>query len=164
MAAGDNEKIFRKLVSDKFGEGLFSGKRNYSLKLDDQEKVSISVDESISFPDGGELLIEIDSGNAAKIIVGQYFLLNGLYDKAREDAAFVVIHFHTDKGRDFNPARTMNNLKAAQSLSESETWIKYNALHINDVRKLVEESADFASWCAAISPNKAIQPTVNLPR
>lgn len=155
MAAGNNEKLFRKLVSDKFGENLFSGKQRYSITLDDEEKVSVSVDESICLPDGSEILIEIDSGNAAKIIVGQYFLLNGLYKKDRDKAFFVVIHCHTDKGRDYNPQRTMNNLKAAQALSGSECWISYNALHLNDVRSLVEQSEDFASWCAAISPNKA---------
>lgn len=156
MAAGDNEKLFRKIVCNKFGENLFYGKKSYSLNLDDKEKVSISVDESICLPDGSEILIEIDSGNAAKTIVGQYFLLNGLYKKDRNKATFVVIHCHTDKGRDYNPQRTMNNLKAAQSLSASESWINCNALHLNDIYRLVEESDDFASWCAAISPNKGV--------
>lgn len=154
MVAGDNEKIFRKIVSDKFGENLFSGKKNYFLVLDDGEKVSVSTDESVCFPDGSEILIEIDSGNAAKVIVGQYVLLNGLYKKDRNKAAFVVVHCNRDKGKDYNPQRTLKNLKAVQVLSGSDEWINYNALHINDVRKLVAESADFADWCAAISPNK----------
>ena len=155
MAAGDNEKIFRNLLIEKFGENLFSGKKRYALKLNDKEKVSISVDESILLADGREILIEIDSGNAAKIIVGQYILLNGLYNKDREKASFVVIHFHTDKGRDYNPLRTMNSLKAAQTLTASNDWIACNALHINSLRKLVDSSSDFTTLCSAILPKNA---------
>lgn len=163
MAAADNEKAFRELVCHKFGQNVFSGKRNYSLRFSGSEKVSISVDESILLPNGKELLIEIDSGNAAKILAGQYALLNGLYDGDRSNAAFIVIHYHTDNGRDYNPQRTTKNLRAIQHFSEDSEWIEYNALHINQVRTILENSNTLNEFCSAISPNQSRQRTATPP-
>ena len=70
MPAGGNEKKFKDFVVSKFGNSALGGKRTYSSVFDGyEEKVSISVDQSI-FLDGTSILIEIDSGNYAKLLVG----------------------------------------------------------------------------------------------
>jgi len=64
MPAGDNEKLFKELITRKFGENCLHGKRSFELKLDGYQKETISVDESILI-NGKTILIEIDSGNMA---------------------------------------------------------------------------------------------------
>lgn len=155
MAAGDNEKNFLNLLEDKFGEGCLSGKRRYTLNLEGFEQVEISVDQSLILDDDRTLLIEIDSGNMAKLIVGQYALLNGMNDDCREKTAFVVVHYYTDSktNRDYAPQRTLKNINAIQHFSSGENWLKYNAIHIKEFRTLVASSNSIVELADKVWPN-----------
>lgn len=70
--SGYNEQRFRDIFSKKSPETQLLGKRRYKAN-----GVEISVDESFEYADC-EILVEIDSGNMAKLLVGQYMLLNNL--------------------------------------------------------------------------------------
>lgn len=155
MPAGDNEKEFLDLVEGKFGKGCLSGKCRYTLDLDGFDQVEISVDQSLKLQDGRRLLIEIDSGNMAKLIAGQYALLNGMNEDCRDKTAFLVIHYYTDSktGRDYAPQRTLKNINAIQHFSTNESWLKYNAIHINQFRALVNQSGSLAELADKVWPN-----------
>lgn len=100
--AGTNEKKFRELFSSVFGEDILKGGETFKSSLAD---VSISVDETIQIG-GKKILFEIDSGNYAKLLVGQYVLLNQIIDDF-EEVLFVIIHYY----KDYNEERTQKNLK-----------------------------------------------------
>lgn len=88
----------------KYGKGILEQK----IFLGKREDVNISVDNSISY-NKRKVLIEIDSGNVAKLLVGQYFLLNQLIkNEEKEDIEyiFLVIHYY----KDYDPKRTEKNL------------------------------------------------------
>lgn len=101
--AASNEKVFKKYFEAKFGQNILGGKVSYSSN---DKSVRISVDESISIA-GKKILIEVDSGNMAKLLVGQYVLLNELTCRDITGIIFVTIHFYDS----YNPERTTNNLK-----------------------------------------------------
>ena len=161
MPAGDNEKDFIGLLEGKFGKGCLSGKRRYTLSLDGFDQVEISVDQSLDLEDGRRLLIEIDSGNMAKLIAGQYALLNGMNGDCRDKTSFLVVHYYTDNktGRDYTPQRTLKNINAIQHFSNNESWLKYNAIHIRQFRELVHQSTNLAELADKVWPNKARQGT-----
>lgn len=156
MPAGNNEKDFLDLLESKFGEGCLSGRLRYTLNLDGFEQVEISVDQSMDLEDGRRLLIEIDSGNMAKLIAGQYALLNGMNKDCRDKTSFLVIHYYTDSktGRDYTPQRTLKNINAIQHFSNNESWLKYNAIHINQFRELVREATSLADLADKILHGK----------
>ena len=100
------------------------------------DTVETSVD--LSFTDketGTKYYIEVDSYNMAKVVLGQYILLNQTKLKM-ENCVFVVIHFY--KG--YNPARTKAYLKFAQ--------VKYgcticaSVFHVDAMRK-IKNQKDF---------------------
>ncbi len=158
-AAGDNEKNFLSLVEGKFGEGCLSGKKRYTLDLDGFERAEISVDQSLSLDDGRTLLIEIDSGNTAKLIAGQYVLLNGMNEDSRQNTVFLVVHYYTDSetGKDYTPQRTLKNINAIQHFSEGGGWLKYNAIHIKEFRDLIDESDTLTDLVEGVWPNISSQ-------
>lgn len=88
--AGNNEKLFKDYFESQYGTGILQGKCSYT-----KGDVYISVDNSIEYKDK-RVLIEIDSGNEAKLLVGQYTLLNVLCEEEKE-LLFVVIHYYKDK-------------------------------------------------------------------
>lgn len=110
MPAGDNERLFKGLIRERFGE-ILQGKQTW--RNPPPNTVSISVDETIETTDY-RLLIEIDSGNYAKLLVGQYMLINALNGDGinhRKDI-FVVVHYNGVNGiSPFNPERTRMNLR-----------------------------------------------------
>ena len=71
-AAGDNERVFEALFEERAPETPLMGKRRYV-----RGNVEISVDQSFTH-NGTTYLVEVDSGNMAKLLVGQYLLLNCL--------------------------------------------------------------------------------------
>ncbi len=156
MPAGDNEKDFKSLLERKFGKGCLSGKRRYTLNLDGFEQVEISVDQSLSLEDGRTLLVEIDSGNMAKLIAGQYALLNGMSEECRDKTSFLVVHYYTDNKtcRDYTPHRTLKNINAIQHFSNNDGWLKYNAIHIKQFRELVDQANDLADLVSKVWPNR----------
>jgi hypothetical protein len=133
--ACDNEKQFRLLFSDKFGNSSLSGKRTYKKIISGHsQSVQTSVDESIQLDDGRHVLLEIDSGNMAKLLAGQYALLNGLYTGDRKNTLFFVIHFYRDSsGRLYSPSRTLKNLNAIQSFDPTAVWLPYGADTIDNI-------------------------------
>lgn len=159
MPAGNNEKDFIGLLEGKFGTGCLSGKRRYTLNLDGFDQVEISVDQSLDLEDGRRLLIEIDSGNMAKLIAGQYALLNGMNEDCRDKTSFLIVHYYTDnKTRvDYAPQRTLKNINAIQHFSNNKRWLKYNAIHIKQFRELVHHSTNLAELADKVWPNKSRQ-------
>jgi hypothetical protein len=156
MAAGDNEKNFLDLLEAKFGKKCLSGKRRYTLNLEGFEQVEISVDQSLVIEDGRTLLIEIDSGNMAKLIAGQYALLNGMNVDCRDNTAFLVVHYYTNNktGKDYIPQRTLKNINAIQYFSNGKNWLKYNAFHIKQFRELVRNSKTTTELADKVWPNE----------
>ena len=158
MPAGDNEKLFKELITSKFGNDCLRGKENFKLELDGYQKVSISVDESMSIGDE-TILIEIDSGNMAKLIAGQYALLNvnGMYTGQKANTLFLVIHYYRDKKTDkvYSPERTLANLNAIQHFNSDDTWIPFNAFNIEGFETILHESLTLDDLKNKIWPNNA---------
>ncbi|MCA0894028.1 hypothetical protein [Microbulbifer agarilyticus] len=119
--AGNNEKQFIQLFDSKVGKGILNGKRSFK-----KTNVSISVDNSLH-NGNSEILIEIDSGNMAKLLVGQYVLLNQLYTGLARNAHFLVVHTYNG----YNVQRTLNNLALVKKLHKYD--LSYSAMHINDM-------------------------------
>lgn len=140
--AGTNEKIFASFFNAKYGEGILKGKCVYK---DDDENVSISVDNSIDF-ENKKVLIEIDSGNEAKLIAGQYTLLNLLCNDDK-DILFVIVHYYKDKKIDkpYNPERTISNLKLINKKVYENKGIKFRVFNKDGFEKLCKETKNFES-------------------
>ncbi|WP_459195686.1 hypothetical protein [Wukongibacter baidiensis] len=138
--AGKNEKNFEDFFSKKYGETLLKGKCVYRSN---DNSVSISVDNCIDFGDK-KILIEIDSGNMAKLLVGQYILLNELCNESKE-VLFTVIHYY----KAYNSQRTINNLSFVNKKVYHNKGIKFRVFNLNEfksfckanstIEKLVEE-------------------------
>ncbi|MDN4053694.1 hypothetical protein QPK32_11450 [Massilia sp. YIM B02763] len=163
--AGDNEADFRRTFIEKFGGASLDGKRRYHLRFPGHEPVSTSVDETILLPDGRLILVEIDSGNMAKLLAGQYALLNGLCREDRQRTLFLVVHYYIDKKNNNKPYtahRTIKNLHAIQSFAPKTDWLPYNAINIEDMRGVIAASRDIADFAVRIWPS-AMDPTVAAP-
>lgn len=153
MPAGDNEKKLRSLVTERFGIKALNGKRSYASFIDGHDdKVYISVDDSILLPDGSTILIEVDSGNYAKLIAGQYALVNGLFDGAREKTMFLVIHFYKSSKdeKEYSSGRTIKNLNAIQKFNPEAVWLPYAALTFSEFSEIVSISNSVEELCAAL--------------
>jgi hypothetical protein len=118
--AADNEKKFISLIDSKFNNVLM-GKKTFKNKI---AGVKISVDNSILYKDK-TLLIEIDSGNMAKLLVGQYCLLSQMIDSSKYH--FIVIHFY----KDYNTERTKKNLDYISK--KLNLHLPYSIFHINEI-------------------------------
>ena len=151
MSAGSNERLFRELIIQKFGNNCLSGKKRFSIGLDDFPKVSISVDESIEKNDK-TILIEIDSGNMAKLIAGQYALLNGMYGGDRTKTLFLVIHYYQDGKTHalYNRDRTLKNLNAIRHFNPKANWISFNAYNIEEFQEILDNSNSLESLITEI--------------
>lgn len=98
--AGKNERLFE--ATFPFPKDL---KGKLIFKSQDYD-VQISVDNHLELPEQNlTVLFEIDSANAAKLIVGQYVLLNELLTDP-EKYILVILHYY--KG--YNIERTVHNL------------------------------------------------------
>ena len=128
--AGANEAKFIRLFESKVGKGVLKGKCSYQ-----QSNVSISVDNSL-IHNNRLILIEIDSGNMAKLLVGQYTLLNHLYTGIPDNAHFLVVHTY----KNYNVERTLNNL--ALVAGRNKFRIPFSAMHITDLEAWVGGSLD----------------------
>lgn len=107
--AGENEISFKsRMGHDESNNDNIREKLVFGVK----QEANISVDGH--FVHNNKLyLVEIDSGNEAKLLAGQYSLLNLLYDEnpyndfSKENCVFLVIHYF----KDYNPERTQKTLK-----------------------------------------------------
>lgn len=155
MSAGDNERKFKELVVNKFGSNALGGKRSYSSVFDGYvEQVSISVDETIFLQNGTSILIEVDSGNYAKLLVGQYALLNGMYSGNHDGTLFLVVHCYksTVKGevKEYSPVRTMKNLNAIQKLNPQMVWMPHAAITLSQFESIVSMSDSVEELSASL--------------
>jgi hypothetical protein len=155
MPAGDNEKLFCALMVEKYGDQCLSGKRRYTLSLNGFPEANISVDESIHL-ENKRVLIEVDSGNMAKLLAGQYALLNGMYNGKKENTLFLVVHYYRDpKSRVlYSRDRTLKNLNAIQHFNSEADWMPFNALNIEEFEELVRNSESLEELVASVWPNK----------
>jgi hypothetical protein len=121
--AGENERRFERLFRESAPTTPLLGKRRYV-----RGEVEISVDQSFSY-DGVEYLVEIDSANMAKLLTGQYVLLNQLYTGDKEKAFFLLVHTY----RAYNPKRSTNNLALINNELYGGKGIAFGALHIDEL-------------------------------
>ena len=123
--AGSKEEAVFSLLSAKVSGIVLSGKRRFQT-----ENVEISTDES--FTDNGvNYLVEVDSGNMAKVLVGQYVLINALTDADKEKPFFLVVHTY----KNYNPQRTLSNLAFANQQLFANKGIPYGAIHLSTLEQ-----------------------------
>jgi hypothetical protein len=138
IKAGTREKQFIDLC-DSLDDRLLSGK----MSFENTERVYVSVDNTIVF-DNEIILIEIDASNQAKLVSGQYTLLNLLQDKPSrrykdivkgKTLVFFVIHCYgsSEKNNKYNPERSKNNFKLINQLAFNNNGLKFGSIHIEDL-------------------------------
>jgi len=121
--AGTNERRFETLFKQKATGVCLLGKRRFV-----DGDVEISVDQSVEY-EGTEYLIEIDSANMAKLLVGQYVLLNQLHKDRKKPTSFLVVHTY----KNYNPKRTIQNLQLVNQQLYAGRGIAFGALHIDSL-------------------------------
>lgn len=162
MPAGDNERLLRTLLKNKFGDNPLNGKRSFASVVNGHnEKVYISVDDTIRFSNGREILIEVDSGNYAKLLAGQYALINGLFNGEREKTLFLVIHFYKSSKtqKEYTTSRTLKNLNAIQSFNLNANWLPYAAINFSEFSEIVSMSQSIEELCSALWAMSSTTPT-----
>jgi len=123
VTAGTNERIVKALI-ERTPDAKLLGKRRFSAG-----DVEISVDESLEYR-GIEYLIEVDSGNMAKLLVGQYVLLNQLHTSQVMRPFFLVVHTY----KNYNPRRTLHNLGLVNRQLYGGKGIDFGAIHFTELR------------------------------
>lgn len=146
MAAGGNEKKFEEYFQQKYIRKL-NGKQRY---YDNITRTEISVDNSIT-SENHNILIEIDSGNEAKLIVGQYVLLNQLYLEKNKDTLFLVIHYHIQNKnkpseRPYNAERTIKNLIFINKSIYNNKGLKFCVFNEKDFKSFCEKYSKYTSF------------------
>jgi hypothetical protein len=124
--ARDNEKIFSQNFSEKVGNVNLLDGRAFSKKDHKNRKLSSSVDHHFQL-DGREILIEIDSYNMAKVVVGQYLLINILSSEKLNNPLFLVIHTY----KDYKPERTIKYLEYVNTALLKETGMPFGVIHMD---------------------------------
>jgi len=120
-AAGENKRRFERLFQQYAPNTPLLGKQRYA-----RGEVEISVDQSFRHDDI-EYLVEIDSANMAKLLTGQYVLLNQLYPRNKTGAFFLIVHTY----RAYNPGRSTNNLTLINNELYRGRGIAFGAVHID---------------------------------
>lgn len=118
--AGDNERRFETLFNLKSDGVALIGKQRF-----ESNEVEISVDQSFEY-EGIDYLVEVDSGNMAKLLVGQYVLLNQLRN-TNKPAFFLIVHTY----KKYNPVRTIRNLRMVNNGLLGGKGIPFGAVHID---------------------------------
>lgn len=121
--AGQNERRFERLFREYASDTELLGKKRYV-----RGEVEISVDQSFIHKNT-EYLVEVDSANMAKLLAGQYVLLNQLYQGDKTRAFFLLIHTY----RAYNPRRSTNNLALINNELYGGSGIAFGALHIDSI-------------------------------
>ena len=136
--AGSREKQFIDLCG-KLDAKLLCGK----ISFEDSNKVYVSVDNSI-FLNDAIILIEIDASNQAKLVSGQYTLLNLLKENPSKkyenlvkgkELIFFVIHCYgkSENRSKYNPERSKKNFKLIKESAFKGKGLKYGSTHIDDL-------------------------------
>jgi hypothetical protein len=124
VPAGTNEGRFRDWMQ-RLPDVQLRGKRRFT-----SDGVAISVDESLEH-EGRNYLIEIDSGNMAKLLVGQYVLLNQLHPLSDKPPFFLVVHTY----KDYKPRRTIKNLCLVNQQLYGGNGIEFGAVHFDRLER-----------------------------
>lgn len=94
--------------------------------------IHISVDFQLT-EDNDKHLIEVDSGNMAKLLVGQYTLLNLIMNpKERMASDFWVVHFY----KNYNCHRTIKNLEFVRNKLPIQDPLSFNVVHWNHIKHM----------------------------
>jgi hypothetical protein len=112
------------LLTEKVRDIALAGKRRFV-----GVNVEISTDESFA-RDGTTYLVEVDSGNMAKLLVGQYVLLNALHDQGKEPSFFLVVHTY----RGYNVRRTLDNLEFVNRRLFSGNGVPFGMIHLDELK------------------------------
>lgn len=138
--AGEKELEFHHLISD-IDPLLLKGKLEFGTPND----VFVSVDNSIEFDDT-IFLIEIDASNMAKLVAGQYTLLNLLSNsqsvkskkivncQSSKQLVFLVVHYYGTGKNKYNPERSMKNFRLIKSQVFESDAINFASVHIEDLK------------------------------
>ena len=125
MSTCDNENKFKDRMNGHI-------KKKLSFKCGN--KTYISVDGHFEY-NNKLYLLEIDSGNEAKLLAGQYVLINALWKDIClngktyniKQCVFLVVHYY----KDYNPNRTINVLSKLKE--EFKLSLEFKACHENQV-------------------------------
>jgi len=108
-------------------------------KITVNKHIGTSID--FSFKDEEkEYLIEVDSYNMAKCVVGQYILLH-CAPEIKNSSVFVIVHFH----KDYRKHRTINHLNFIKSKFNISIpfvvfeWTELNNAKIADTKSFINE-------------------------
>jgi hypothetical protein len=137
---GSNESSFREYIKNETKANLEDG---IKLSIKNNKDNSISTSYDFSFVHKNiKYLIEVDSYNMSKCLLGQYVLLNNTLPKIDStNTIFVVVHFY----KDFNASRTINHLNFA--MKNLNCKIPFVAFHFKDLKKAsIKSVADFAKF------------------
>lgn len=136
--AGTREKQFQKLIG-QVDPGILKGKMDFGHN----SKVYLSVDISIEFEDK-IFLIEIDASNMAKLVAGQFTLLNLLKDEQNKNSlnridcscekelVFLVVHCYGKGKNAYKPQRSLKNFKF---ITEScfPDGLRFGSVHMDEL-------------------------------
>ena len=87
---------------------------------------------------GVNYLIEIDSGNMAKLLVGQYVLLNELHKSRTGKEFFLIVHFY----KNYNVQRTLKNLKMINSKLFNNNGINFGSIQCDVIKNNIKNFND----------------------
>lgn len=136
--AGAREKQFQQLIA-QVDPGLLKGKIDFG----NSSEVYVSVDESIEFEDK-IFLIEIDASNMAKLVAGQFTLLNLLKDKQstkskeridcskEKELVFIVVHCYGKDKQAYNPYRSLKNFRFISDKCFPR-GMRFGSLHLKEL-------------------------------
>ena len=137
MCKHQNEQTLKNLLGSSLGQMVSFGKKN-------EDSLYISVDFTYCSDNGTLYLIEVESDNKAKIDVGEYVLLNLLFDqpnenngskeilsnKTIEQCCFLVIVCHANN----TPERVCKVLAAVRQ--KYSLKLDYKAIKLSDIKDL----------------------------
>jgi hypothetical protein len=136
-AAKDNEKIFLELFNEKVRGAMLSEQKTFAIKDEKKRKLSSSVDYYFEH-NNRQILVEIDSYNMAKVLVGQYLLLNQFRDEALTNPLFLVVHTY----KNYEPERTIKYLEHVKDKVLQGKGMPFGVIHINTFKSWAGGDAD----------------------
>ena len=138
VKAGTREKQFQNLIA-KVDPNILRGKIDFGHN----SKVYVSVDESIEFKDK-IFLIEIDASNMAKLVAGQFTLLNLLRNEQSpnsinridcncdKELVFLVVHCYGKGKNAYKPHRSLKNFKFISENCFSD-GLRFGSVHMDEL-------------------------------
>lgn len=136
--AGSREQEFKRKCESICKE-ILQGK----IAFKNEDGIYVSVDNSIIL-ENQVILIEIDASNQAKLIAGQYTLLNLLQSKPmpncidflqNRELIFLVLHCYGNKmeNTSYNPERSRRNLELINNELFNGRGMRFGTLHWDDL-------------------------------